>query len=267
MTIHPIVGMLLVGAGFAVLIAGLHALRKAREPGPELLRKLLHIGMGIISVALPRLFDASWPVLFLAGLFVLGLAGGRFVPCWRHLADGVIYGVRRTSVGDICFPIGVAAVFLVSAGDPVTFSIPILIMTFADSVAALVGRQCGVHRVGRPGSTKTLEGSAAFFFVGLACICVPLWCCDGRGKVATLLLSLNVALAATLVEALSASGLDNLTVPLAVAVLLRVLGGLKAGGLGACLVAIAAVLVLLAHCHGRGPRGAAAAPEVVHESV
>ena len=49
-----------------------------------------------------------------------------------------------------------------------------------------------------------------------------------------LLLSLNLALLATLVEALSWSGLDDLTVPLAV-VLLRMLRGCDIAYLMACL--------------------------------
>jgi phytol kinase len=259
--------MLLVGAGFAALIAGLHALRNARPAEPELLRKLLHIGMGTISLSLPWLFDRPWPVLFLAALFVLGLVGGRFCPHWRRVADGVIYGVHRASVGDLCFPIAVAAVFLVSAADPVTFWIPILTMTLADAAAALIGLRCGTHRFGGAARAKTLEGSAAFFAVALPCTFLPLWCWTGRGVAATLLLSLNVALPATLVEALSARGLDNLTVPCAVLVLLHALPGLDGGRLAACLVALTAVLALLTYRRVRTARAFAAAPEVVHESV
>jgi phytol kinase len=223
--------------------------------------------MGTISLSLPWLFDRPWPVLFLAALFVLGLAGRRFCLRWRHVGVGVIYGVHRASVGDLCFPIAVAAVFLVSAADPVTFSIPILTMTLADAAAALIGARCGTHRFGGAAKAKTLEGSAAFFAVAVPCTFVPLWCWTGRGMAATLLLSLNVALLATLVEALSSCGLDNLTVPCAVLLFLHALADLDGGTLAACLVAIAGVLALLTHRCVRGARAFAAAPEAVHESV
>ena len=166
--------MLLVGGSFAALIAGLRVLRDAGAASPELLRKLLHIGMGVVSLSLPWLFDTPWPVLFMASLFGLGLLGGRFSPVWRRIADGIVYGVRRNSFGDLCFPVAIAALFLVSARDPVTFYIPILTMTLADAAAALVGTRRGAHRFGRPGREKSVEGSVAFFIVALPCAYLPL---------------------------------------------------------------------------------------------
>src|SRR5512137_2107499 len=207
--------MLLVGGSFAALIAGLHTLRALGAANPELLRKLLHIGMGVVSLSLPRLFDTPWPVLFMASLFGLGLLGGRFSPRWRRITEGIVYGVRRNSSGDLCFPVAIAALFLVSAHNPVTFSIPILIMTLADAAAALVGTWRGAHVFRRPGREKSIEGSVAFFIVALPCAYVPLRVWSGGDWVAILPLSLTLALLATLVEALSWNGLDNLTVPLA----------------------------------------------------
>ena len=81
MTIHLGFGMLLVGGSFAALIAGLRVLRDAGAANPELLRKLLHIGMGVVSLSLPWLFDTPWPVLVMAGLFGLGLLGAGFSHC------------------------------------------------------------------------------------------------------------------------------------------------------------------------------------------
>lgn len=267
MTVHPGLGMLLVGASFAALIAGLHVLRAARPSDPELLRKLLHIGMGMVSLSLPWLFDTPWPVLVLAGLFLLGLLGGRSFLRWRRVMDGIIYGVHRTSVGDLYFPVAVAAVFLVSAGNLVTFSAPILTITLADAAAALVGTRYGTHRFGRTGREKSVEGSLAFFIVALPCIYVPLRYWTGSRWVATLLLSLNVALLATLVEALSRNGLDNLTVPCAVLLLLRTLHALDGSSLTACLAGTAGVLACLACRCLWDTRRPSAAPEVIHEPV
>ena len=266
MTVHLGFGMLLVGGSFAALIAGLHALRAGGAANPELLRKLLHIGMGVVSLSLPWLFDTPWPVLVLASLFGLGFLGGRYSPMWRRIADGIVYGVRRNSFGDLYFPVTIAALFLVSARDPVTFCTPILTMTLADAAAALVGTRRGAHVFRRPGREKSIEGSVAFFLVALPCAYLPLRVWSGGGWVAMLLLSLNLALPATLVEALSWSGLDNLTVPLAVFLLLRMLRGCDIAYLMACLAVTAGVMALLAyHCARRS--GAAAASEVVHEPV
>ena len=267
MTTNPLLSMLLVGASFAALIAGLRVLRDTRGADPELLRKLLHIGMGVVSLTLPWLFDTSWPVLLLAGAFGAGLLAGRSSACWRRLAGGIICGIERTSVGELCFPAAVAVVFVLSAGRRSSFCIPVLTLALADAAAALVGTRHGAHRFGGPGREKSLEGSAAFFLAALPCAYVPLRLWPEGGWAWTLLLSLDLALLLTLVEALSGNGLDNLTVPLAACLILRMLGGGDAWVLAACAPASAAALILLA-C--RGLRGFAVAPtnsEVVHESV
>ena len=267
MTIHPVLGMLLVGASFATLIVGLRALRDTRGADPELLRKLLHIGMGVVSLSLPWLFDTPRPVLFLAGAFAAGLLAGRSSACWRRVAGGILCGIARISVGDLCFPAAVAAVFALSAGHPSHFCIPILTLTLADAAAALVGTRHGVHRFGRPGRVKSLEGSAAFFLVAFPCAYVPLLLWPEGGWSWTLLLSLNLAVLLTLVEALSGNGLDNLTVPLAALLLLRTLSRGDVWLLALCAILATAALLCLA-C--RGVRGVAFSPptsEVAHETV
>jgi len=266
-TIHPALGMLLVGGSFAALIAGLRVLRDARGADPELLRKLLHIGMGVVSLTLPWLFETPWPVLLLAGAFGAGLLAGRSSACWRRVAGGILCGIKRTSVGDLCFPVAVAAVFVLSAGHTSYFCIPVLALTLADAAAALVGTRHGAHRFGRPGREKSLEGSAAFFLAALPCAYVPLRLWPEGGWAWTLLLSLNLAMLLTLVEALSGNGLDNLTVPLAAYLLLKMLREGETWMLAACAPVCAGALVVFA-C--RAMRGFPVSPrtsEVVHETV
>ena len=41
--------------------------RKTSEPPPELTRKAVHVGMGLIALSLPWLFDRTWPVMALCG--------------------------------------------------------------------------------------------------------------------------------------------------------------------------------------------------------
>ncbi len=267
MTIHPALGMLLVAASFAALIAALRILRDAHVAGPELLRKLLHVGMGGVSLMFPWLFDARWPVVILAGGFGVGLSVGRSSAWWRRVAEGIIYQVRRISVGDLCFPAAVAAAFLLSAGDRPTFFIPILTLTLADAAAALVGTRRGAHRLGGPWREKSLEGSVAFCAVALPCAYVPLRVWAAEGWVETLLLSLILALLTMLVEALSRNGLDNLTVPLAALLVLRTLRGRDTASLAACLAVTAGLITCFAVRCAWATRAASAASEVLHEPV
>jgi phytol kinase len=264
---HPALGMLLVGGSFAALIGGLRVLRNARAADPELLRKFLHIGMGVVSLSLPWLFNTAWPVVLLGGAFGVGLLAGRSSAFWRRVAGGIICGVKRTSVGDLCFPAAVAVVFLLSAGDTPHFCIPMLTLTLADATAALVGTRHGAHRFGRPGGEKSVEGSVAFFIVALPCASVPLRVWTGGGWVETLLVSLNLALLVTLVEALSWNGLDNLTIPLSAFVLLRALRGREAWLLAVCAAVTAGVMMVLAFRCVRGIPVTSATSEVIHETV
>lgn len=267
MTAYPALGMLLVGGTFAALIVGLRVLRDVRVGDPELLRKLLHIGMGAVCLTLPWLFETPAPVVILAVVFSLGLLAGRSSEWWRRGAGGIICGIRRPSVGDLCFPAAVAAVFVLSAGHTPSFYIPVLTLTVADAAAALVGTRHGAHRFGRPGREKSLEGSVAFFLGALPCAYVPLCLWPEDGGTWRLLLSFDLASLLTLVEALSGNGLDNLTVPLAAYLLVQTLGGAGTWLLALCAPLSAGALTALAR---RGMRGFCVSPttsEVVDGTV
>lgn len=267
MTIHPALGMLLVGASFAALIVSLRTLRDTLGADPELLRKFLHIGMGLVSLGLPWLFDTPRPVLLLAGAFAAGLLAGRSSACWRRIVGGILCGIRRPSAGDLCFPAAVAAVFVLSAGCVSSFCVPVLTLTLADAAAALVGTRHGAHRFGRPGREKSVEGSAAFFLVAFPCAYVPLLVWPEGGWGWTALLSLNLAALLTLVEAVSGNGLDNLTVPLAALLLLRTLRRGDAWFLALCATLTTAVVLLLAWRGLHGVRVSPTTSEVIHEPV
>jgi phytol kinase len=78
--VNPLLGIALVLAVLAGLMGGLRLYQTLAAPHPELVRKLLHMGMGLTTLSLPWLFDAAWPVLVLAGLSVVALAALRSGP-------------------------------------------------------------------------------------------------------------------------------------------------------------------------------------------
>jgi phytol kinase len=107
----------------------------------------------------------------------------------------------------------VALVFLVARESPWIYLPSILVMTVSDTAAALVGRAFGrhVHRVGA--GTKSLEGSAAFFVSALPCVYVPLRLTAPLTGPECALAALGTAALATVLEAVSRDGSDNLSVP------------------------------------------------------
>ena len=211
---NPWVAMLLVLLSFGALVAGLRMVRRRWAPDPELVRKLLHLGMGTVSLTFPWAFSSPWPVLLLAAVFVLGLSLLRRRRSRQDLLGAVIDGVGRRSLGEVYFPGAVGLLFLVSAGDPLTFGIPLLILTLADSAGALIGVRYGTARYDIGGGAKTLEGSAAFFLTTCLCTSIPLLVVTGRGPGQSLLMGLLLGLLLTFLEAAAGHGLDNLTVPL-----------------------------------------------------
>ncbi len=257
----PLPGLLALWAAFAFLVIVLARCRRIRRVDPEILRKGLHAGMGLASLALPFCFDTVWPVLGLALSFALALAARAWCPPIRRLLGPILDEVGRPTVGAPLFPVAVALTYAGAGGDRVVFAIPILILAVADAAAALAGRRFGRIRYRGPGG-KSLEGSAAFYASALGCTALPLGLFSDLAPISIALVSINVALLATLAEALSRRGLDNLTVPLTALLLLRTLPSLTIwhlslvlAGTGELTLATAWVGVRGATRRGRRPIG------------
>jgi phytol kinase len=200
-------------AAFLTLMAALLVFQRRHSPHPELPRKLLHAGSGLLTLSFPFLFAELWPVLVLTGGSALTIAAIKFLRPLRRPLGGVVDGVSRTTLGEIYFPIAVAIVFWLSRGkSPLLFCIPILVLTVADATCALVGMRYGQTRFA--GANKSFEGSVAFLVVAFFCIHVPLLLWSDVGRVETLLISLTLALLVMLLEGSAWRGLDNLFIPI-----------------------------------------------------
>ena len=170
---HPVLGILGVLAALGFSMAGLHWWQTRRAVAPETVRKALHGLMGGVALTLPWVFDAFWPVAVLAGLSVALMLAVRRVPLLRRHVGGVLHGVGRRSYGEVCFPVAVCALFALSGGGGLSYTIPLLLLTLADSAAALVGVRLGRTRYATLDGFKSGEGSLAFFLVALPCVLVP----------------------------------------------------------------------------------------------
>ncbi len=222
MTPTPLFSVLLILVLSATAMLGLAGLQRRRPLDPECCRKLLHMGSGLLALSLPWLFQSAGPVLVLSAAALLGLVAIKRFAALRGLLGGVLDGVGRPSHGDLYFVAATGLLFLIAKGDPLLFALPMAILTFADSAAALVGRRCGRHRFLADGGTKTLEGSIAFFVTAFFSALVGLQVFADRGSGATLLLALILALLLTLVEAVAGGGADNFFIPLTGWLLLEV---------------------------------------------
>lgn len=236
-------GVLLVITVLAVLLGGLAMLQKHRQLHPELLRKLLHIGMGLVTLSFPWLFNSVWPVVSLAVLSIISLL---LVKRFKYASlKSVVHGVARESLGEIYFPLAIAILFSLSYQQPILFIIPVLLLTLADAVAALIGVRYGQTTYTTAEGVKSTEGSLAFFTVALLSTLIPLLLITQTGRVELLLISLILAILVMYIEALSWKGLDNLFIPLGSYLLLKVYLSMDVADLVLRLVVIVLMFIIV----------------------
>ena len=220
----PLAGIAAVLLTLGLALVAIRRVQVRRQLPAEAARKALHVTMSVVALALPWLFDANWPVIALGALAFVAMAVVRVVPALRGGVGGVLHDVARPSVGDLCFPVAVGALYLLAGDSPVLYAVPLLLLGFADPAAALVGRRHGLAPYTTVDGTKSREGSVAFAAVAFLCVHVPLLLFTPVGRPESLWIAAIVAVLATIVEAVSWRGLDNLFVPLGTyAVVLRLL--------------------------------------------
>ena len=207
-------------------------------------RKLVHVGMGCICLSFPWLFDEPLHVAVLALIAALGLWALRHVT-WLRPWKTVLHQVDRQSMGDIFFPCAVALVFWLSAGDWVLYVLPIAILTVSDAVGALVGKRYGQSRYLAEEGFKSAEGSVAFFLSAFLITHLTLLVATPIGRVESILIGVLLGLFLVLVEAISWRGLDNLFLPVACFVLLKVVVQNSIGELATDVVILAGMCIVL----------------------
>ncbi len=195
------------------MMAGLSAYQARRAPHPELSRKLLHIGNGLLALSFPWLFETAWPVLVVVGVGTLVLCATRMSGTLRRCLGGALNGIDRESYGDLWFLLAIGLVFVLSDGRTLLYVVPILVLTLADAAAALVGVAFGRLRYSTFGGAKSLEGSATFLGVAFLCAGMSLRVSGDHGYREAFAIAVALAFATTILEALASKGLDNFLVP------------------------------------------------------
>jgi phytol kinase len=275
---EPWLGLTLVFATFGVLFAIFSLIGHLLHP--EVLRKGLHVSLGLTALSFPWLFEDVWPVMLLGSASIAGFLGVRLgLPVLQRLAHSLA-GITRVSLGEFCFISATCIVFAFASDDPVLYSIPMLVLTLADAAAALVGTAFGKHCYQTWDDYKTLEGSAAFFVVACACIYLPLALFTEASNAQSAAVAVLVAMATTVLEASMGRGFDNLLVPLGALAAIKATGltenkpaALESGSpiVVAALALVIALLVLLlaglASCIRANPRRRAIAEEAARTAL
>jgi phytol kinase len=129
---------------------------------------------------------------------------------------------ERSQLGTIYFPISFAAAIWIFWETPALLVASLMPLTWGDALASVFGRRYGHHPYTILGSQRSLEGSLTMFLVSWLATLIPLvyFSSSALTMGTALLVSGVVALGATLIEAVSPFGIDNLTIPAITALLL-----------------------------------------------
>lgn len=184
--------------GYGILLVGLELLARRLKLSPEYVRRLSHGFAAIFAAVIGSV---------LSGPIFLGVVA-LFIPImWfsrsRHIFNH-IHGVSRPTIGEELLPIGIIAAYLIAGGKAEIFVPAVLVVGLADPLAGIVIQEFKNHIV------------AFLIFVIVATVLISLFS-------VSIVTALLIAVVAAGIERLSPYGSDNLTIPLVVALALRLL--------------------------------------------
>jgi len=199
---------------FAAIGVG-EGLRRWRGYGVDFTRKFIHIAVGMWAYGTVLLFArrtfAIIPPLAFVAINALSY--------WRGTFKAMETG-ERWKLGTVYFPLSFAAVLWFLWERPELLVASLMPMTWGDALAAVVGRRIGKHRYAILDNTRSLEGSAVMFAAGWVATLIPLVLLGQVSLLTAMGVAAATAFAATIIEAVSPWGIDNLTVPAASAAVL-----------------------------------------------
>lgn len=201
----------LVGIWLVTVFLTAVGLKQYAQVENEIVRKVVHIGTGNVILLAWWLEIPAWVGIAASIVFsAIALLSYSF-----PILPG-INGVGRKSWGTFFYAVSIG--LLISAfwplRQPQYAALGVLVMTWGDGLAALMGQRFGKHPYQLGGMKKSWEGTATMFFVSyLVTVLIFLGIYGNLGAI--WISAFGVALIATTLEAFSKYGIDNLTVPLA----------------------------------------------------
>lgn len=192
-----------------MVIASAEAIARAGNWGAEVSRKVVHIGVGNVILLAWWFKIPAW-----LGITAAVLASGvtllsDFYPILQSVS-----GVGRKSLGTFFYSVSIGILIAYFwLGEPACTVLGVLIMTWGDGLAAILGQRFGKHPYYLWGMTKSWEGSLIMLLISFLITGSIAWV-TGEALGVSVAIAATVAIVATALEAFSKYGIDNLTVPL-----------------------------------------------------
>ncbi|PAW77857.1 MAG: hypothetical protein B9S32_09660 [Verrucomicrobia bacterium Tous-C9LFEB] len=207
-----ILGLIFISITFAGIIICAEWLLRRFSMHPEIVRKLVHVTMGLALLPLPWLFAETWQGICMAVVGASLLWALYYIPFLKRWSVA-LNAVQRETAGHYYFVAGALATFLIAHEHKAGYVMAVLALSLADASAGLIGVLKGKFKCW--GNDKTLEGSIAFSISSFLIAGFLLAQSEQYPVSYTLLLSLSIALSGMIVEALFIRGSDNLCIPIA----------------------------------------------------
>ena len=205
------VSSLVVIGGWIALLLTLAVISRRLWPNqPELSRKIVHIGTGpIIPMAWWLQIPAALAIPVAALVTLAALINHR----WRLFA--AVEDIQRNSYGTVAYGLSITILLtLFWPAQAAAVCAGVLVMAFGDGLAGLIGRRLNSPRWILFNQTKSIAGTLTMAMVSLAVLV-------GLNLISTSpvdpLRLLAVSCLAVGLEQFSSWGLDNFSVPIAVA--------------------------------------------------
>lgn len=183
--------------------------RRFYKADSEMTRKIVHIGAGNVILIAWGLALPAW-----VGIAASVLFSGVALLSYRFPLLPAINSIGRKSLGTFFYAVSIGVLIGCFWHHAPQFTVMgILVMTWGDGLAGLIGKHWGQHRYKLWGMQKSWEGSLTMMLVSYIVSSAILFNLQGN-LWQTWVISLAIALITTGLEAFSKLGIDNLTVPI-----------------------------------------------------
>ena len=201
---------------FVFVVIGIaEVIRRSFSLSSNFTRKVIHVGVGNWIFLWPFAFDHWYAILVPPALFVVL----NYVSYRRELFKAMERKEKAGGLGTVYYAITLTIIAPIAMFLGVSWiaASAIMLMAWADGLADPIGRRFGKHKYHVAGSTKSVEGSLAFFLIGVCAVAATVMFFGAFSTLPAVnipIFALSIAALGTLIEAISPAGTDNLTVPI-----------------------------------------------------
>lgn len=201
---------LLISFIYVFGIIGLaEGLRSWRGYSPDFTRKVVHVGVGMWAVGTVLLFENRWMALIPPVSFVVL----NYIS-YRLETFKAMESENKSNLGTVYFPLAFCVVIIWFWPRPDLIVAALMPLTWGDAMASVLGQRYGHLHYRIFNHSRTVEGSVSMFVFSFISTLLALWILPlPTGFLLSVGLALLIAILATLTEAVSPWGLDNLSVP------------------------------------------------------